>query len=256
MRAVHGLLPQPPASARDRLIFALDVEDLDTAERLVRQLAAHVGTFKIGPTLFTAVGPLVIDLVHGMGASVFLDLKFHDIPETVAAAAREVSRRRVKMFTVHALGGPAMITRATNELLRTTIVPGVPRPLCLAVTVLTSHDEADLASVGLTGPIPELGVSLAKMAIDSGAFGVVASARELERLRGALPEWTTFVTPGIRGAQDPKNDQARVMSAREAIEAGATYLVVGRPIRNAPDPVDAAKRILDEISSARPPIKS
>lgn len=252
--AVHSLLPPSPATPRDRLIVALDVEDLDSAERLVRQLAPHVGTFKVGPVLFTAVGPLVIDLIHGMGASVFLDLKFHDIPATVAGAAKEASRRRVKMFTVHALGGGKMISQASNELLKTTVVPGLSRTIILGVTVLTSHEEGDLDEIGLEGPISDLSTRLAKMAIEAGALGVVASAHELKRLRAELPPWTTFVIPGIRGAGDPKNDQARVMSAREAIEAGATYLVVGRPIKNAPEPVDAAKRFLDEIAAARPAI--
>lgn len=246
-------MPPPPATARDRLIFALDVDDLDSAERYVRRLVEHVGTFKVGSTLFTAVGPLVIDLIHGMGASVFLDLKFHDIPATVAGAAKEASRRRVKMFTVHSLGGRKMITQASNELLRTTIVPGVPRPIVLGVTVLTSHEEGELQELGISGPIADLSARLAKLAVDSGALGIVASAHELKRLREELPRYTTFVIPGIRGANDARNDQARVMSAKEAIEAGATYLVVGRPIRDAQNPADAAKRFLDEIESARVP---
>ncbi|MCC7380598.1 MAG: orotidine-5'-phosphate decarboxylase [Deltaproteobacteria bacterium] len=240
-----------PETPRDRLIFALDVDDLDTAERYVRMLAPHVGLFKVGPILYTSAGPMVLDLIHGSGAGCFLDLKFHDIPATVASAAREAARRRVRMFTVHALGGRKMIEGASSELMRMTVVPGVPRPMCLGVTILTSHDEADLAEIGLPGPIAAQGLRLARLAVSAGAAGIVASARELASLRAQLPPSTLFVTPGIRGAKDPHGDQARVVSAREAIEAGATYLVVGRPIRDASDPAGAAQRILDEIGAAR-----
>lgn len=242
-----------PTTAKERLIFALDVDDLDEAEQLVRRLAPHVGLFKVGPTLFTGVGPLVLDLIQGMGASVFLDLKFHDIPATVAAAAREVGRQRVKMFTVHALGGSRMIRNASGELLRMTLIPGVPPPLVLAVTLLTSHTETELAELGFSGPLVEHSVRLAKMAVESGAGGVVASAWELPRLREALPESTVFVTPGIRGSGEPAGDQSRVVTAKEAVERGATYIVVGRPIRDASDPVEAALRIVAEIGEAQVP---
>lgn len=242
-----------PTTAKERLIFALDVDDLDEAEQLVRRLAPHVGVFKVGPTLFTGVGPLVIDLIQGMGASVFLDLKFHDIPATVAAAAREVGRQRVKMYTVHALGGSRMVKSAAAELIRMTLIPGVPPPLTLAVTLLTSHTEAELAELGLAGPLVEHSVRLAQMAVEAGAGGVVASAWELPRLRAALPENTVYVTPGIRGSGEAAGDQSRVVSAKEAVERGATYIVVGRPIRDAPDPVGAAERIVAEIEEAKLP---
>jgi orotidine-5'-phosphate decarboxylase len=242
-----------PASSRDRLIFALDVDDLDSAERLVRRLAPHVGVFKVGPVLFTSVGPLVVDLIHGMGAGVFLDLKFHDIPATVAGAAREAAHQRVKMFTVHALGGRQMIKGASVELQRMTLVPGVAPPMCLAVTVLTSHRPEDLADIGITGSLEEASGALAKLALESGAVGVVASARELPHLRKVCHPNTIYVTPGIRGASDSADDQARAVSAKEAIEAGADYLVVGRPIRDAADPVEAARRILDEMDAAKSP---
>lgn len=234
---------------RERLIFALDVDELDAARGLVKALAPSVATFKIGPVLFTRHGPEVVDLVHDHGGSVFLDLKFHDIPETVAGATREATRLGVRMLTVHALGGRSMISRAAAELSRLTIVPGVPRPMVLAVTILTSHDEDDLAAVGLPGPIAERGLALAQLALASGAHGLVASARELPTLRAALPPHTVFVCPGIRGPEDARGDQARVMGPREAIAAGATYLVVGRPIRDAAVPADAAQRFLDAIAS-------
>jgi orotidine-5'-phosphate decarboxylase len=251
--AVLPISHPKPSTPRERLIFALDVDDLDEAEQLVRKLAPHVGLFKVGPTLFTGVGPLALDLIQGMGAGVFLDLKFHDIPATVGAAAREVGRQRVKMFTVHALGGRRMIQSAAAELVRMTLIPGVPPPLVLAVTLLTSHTEEELAGLGLSGPLVEHSVRLAKLALEAGAGGVVASAWELPRLREALPPSTIFVTPGIRGAGDPVGDQSRVVTATEAVERGATYIVVGRPIRDASDQVGAAQRIVEEIGEARAP---
>lgn len=235
-------------SPRERLIFALDVDELDAARALIRALAPSVATFKIGPVLFTRHGPAVVDLVHDQGGQVFLDLKFHDIPETVAGATREATRLGVRMLTVHALGGRTMIARAAAELSRLTIVPGVPRPMVLAVTVLTSHSEADVAALGLEGPIPTHGLRLAQLALSAGAHGLVASAHELAHLRSALPPGTVFVCPGIRGPDDARGDQTRVMGPREAIEAGATYLVVGRPIRDAADPAAAAQRFLSEIA--------
>ncbi len=235
-------------SPRERLIFALDVDELDSARALIRALAPSVATFKIGPVLFTRHGPAVVDLVRDHGASVFLDLKFHDIPETVAGATREATRLGVRMLTVHALGGRTMIARAAAELSRLTVVPGVPRPMVLAVTILTSHSESDVASLGLEGPIPTHGLRLAELALAGGAHGLVASAHELAHLRPALPPGTVFVCPGIRGPGDARGDQTRVMGPREAIAAGATYLVVGRPIRDAADPAAAAQRFLSEIT--------
>ena len=249
----QSVLSPVPAAAKDRLIFALDVDDIDLAEHFVRRLAPHVGAFKLGPQLFIGAGPLVIDLVRGMGAQVFLDLKFHDIPATVAAVAQQVSRMRVRMFTVHALGGRAMIRRAAQEIRRTASVPGLPQPLLLAVTLLTSLNELDIEDVGLTQPLQAQSERLARLAMASGAHGVVASPKEVAFLRTVLPPDTVYVTPGIRASTAPTDDQARVMSAREAIEAGSTYLVVGRPIRDAPDPVAEARRIVGQIEAARPP---
>lgn len=235
---------------KDRLIFALDVDQIDEAERLVSLLAPHVGMFKVGPRLFMGSGSLVLDLISGMGSSVFLDLKFHDIPETVGSAAREMTRQRIRLFTVHGLGGAAMIRRATAELGQATVVPGIPSPMCVAVTVLTSHTEADLKTLGIASSIPDTVKRLASIAMDNGAAGVVASGHEVAMLRAVLPERTVYVVPGIRGPNDPVQDQARVMTAKEAVSAGATYVVVGRPIRLASDPVEAAKRIVDEIEAA------
>jgi orotidine-5'-phosphate decarboxylase len=208
-------------------------------------------TFKeVFSSVFTGFGAEVLNLIQDRGAQVFLDLKFHDIPETVAGAVREVARHRVRMFTVHALGGSGMIRRAVSELVQMTLIPGVPVPQCLAVTVLTSHGEKDLEEIGFKGPLVEQAKLLATVAIKSGAAGVVASGHELEALRSVLPPGVIFVVPGIRGESDPTQDQARVMTARGAIEAGATYVVVGRPIRLAKHPADAAKKLVDEIAKA------
>ncbi len=240
-----------PSSPKDRLIFALDVESVGEAERLVNKLAPYVGMFKVGPRIFTRAGSLVFDLIHGMGSSVFLDLKFHDIPATVGGAVREVVRQRARMFTVHALGGARMLQSALEVLHTGTLIPGVPAPLCLAVTILTSHASHDLEELGVSLPIEELVPRLARVAVENGAGGIVSSGHELRRLREILPDHTVFVTPGIRGPSDEALDQTRVMTPRAAVEAGASYLVVGRPIRLAKDPVEAAKRILEDIDRAR-----
>jgi len=239
-----------PATPRERLIFALDVDRLDEAERYVKMLASHVGVFKIGPRLFTSAGSLVFDLIHGMGGHVFLDMKFHDIPDAVGAAAREVARQRVKMFTMHALGGGRMVREVQRRLMETTLVPGTAPPMALAVTILTSHAEEEVQALGFDRPIVEQAERLARIAVDNGAQGVVASGHELARLRAALPERTVFVTPGIRDPSDHTADQTRVMTAEEAVRAGATYIVVGRPIRDARDPVAAAERIVEQITRA------
>jgi orotidine-5'-phosphate decarboxylase len=236
---------------KDRLVFALDVDDLDEAERLVKQLAPHVGMIKIGPRMFTGYREQVVALVQDAGARLFLDLKFHDIPETVAGAAREVARLRARMFTVHALGGVEMIRRAARALSNMTLIPGMPHALCIAVTVLTSHGEADLKALGFNASMADQTVRLAKLAMDNGAAGVVTSGHELKRLKSVLPKSAIYVVPGIRGPNDPPDDQARTMGAMEAIEAGATYIVVGRPIRTSKDPAGAAKAIVDEIAKAR-----
>lgn len=239
----------PPKAPKDRLIFALDVDHIDDAERLVKLLSPHVGMFKVGPRLFTSAGSLVLDLISGMGSSTFLDLKFHDIPASVAGAAREVARQRVRMFTVHALGGGRMIRGVQRELSQMTLIPGFPPPLCLAVTILTSHAPEEVEAVGITDPIVVAAERLARLAISNGAQGIVASGHELKALRAALPASTVFVTPGIRSADDDVGDQSRVMTAGQAVKAGATYVVVGRPIRQAKDPVAAAQRIVEDIAS-------
>jgi orotidine-5'-phosphate decarboxylase len=240
-----------PVEPKDRLIFALDVDHYDDAERLVKQLASHVGMFKVGPRLFLSAGAQVLDLIHNKGSSVFLDLKLHDIPESVAGAVREIARQRVKMFTVHGLGGPKMIGALLRELSMITVIPGLRPPICLAVTILTSHQESDLAALGFHEPLVELVKRIGKLALDAGAEGLVASGHELSALR-QISKDAVFVVPGIRGPGDAIGDQSRVMTAREAVEAGATWVVVGRPIRNDKDPAGAAQRIVADIAMAKP----
>lgn len=246
-RVIGHALPKEP---KDRLIFALDVDHIDEAERLVKALTPHVGMFKVGPRLFTSAGSLVMDLIHGMGSSIFLDLKFHDIPASVAGAAREVARQRAKMFTVHGLGGAKMVQAVLRELSQMTLIPGLPPPIVLGVTVLTSHDQESIEAIGFDKPISELAMRLAKVSVEAGAGGIVASGHEVTALRDALPDGTVFVVPGIRSASDEVQDQSRVMTARQAVEAGATYVVVGRPIRLAKDPASAAERIVADIAEA------
>jgi orotidine-5'-phosphate decarboxylase len=240
-----------PAEPKDRLVFALDVDDLDEAERLIKELAPHVGMFKVGPRVFTRYGEQVTSLIQDARAKLFLDLKFHDIPETVAGAAREVVRLRADMFTVHALGGAEMMRRASGALSKMTIIPGMPHPLCIAVTVLTSHNDDDLKTLGFSASVPEQVARLAKLALDNGAAGVVTSGHELRQLKTVLPKQAVYVVPGIRGPSDSPDDQARTMGAKEAVELGATYVVVGRPIRSSKHPAGAAKAIVDEIAQAR-----
>lgn len=246
---VHSPLLAEPQTARERLIFALDVDHLDEAERYVKMLHDRVGVFKVGPRLFTRAGSLVFDLIHGLGSQVFLDLKFHDIPASVGAAAREVARHRVKMFTVHSLGGSAMLREVAAQLSRVTLVPGLPPPMPLAVTILTSHGPEDVRELGFQQPVLELVQHLARMAVDAGAAGLVCSGHEVGPLRQILPEQTVLVVPGIRSPEDTMGDQTRVMTPAAAIADGASYIVVGRPIRDARDPIAAAERMVEGIEA-------
>ena len=232
-------------SARDRLIVALDVPNTAEAQHIVAALGESVSTYKVGKQLFTAGGPAVVRELVGSGRKVFLDLKFHDIPSTVAAAVRAASELEVSMLTVHASGGSKMLKAAVEAA-------GAAKrsPLVLAVTVLTSFSDADLKEVGVAGPARGQVLRLASLAQRAGCGGVVASAREAQVLRRTLGASLTIVTPGVRPAGGPKDDQARVATPSEAIAAGADYIVVGRPITGAPDPKAAVQAILEEISAS------
>ena len=241
---------------RERLWVALDVETLNDAEALLERLAGAVppGAIgaKIGSQLFTAVGPAAIETVLKRGFPVFLDLKYHDIPNTVAGAVREAARLGVAMLNVHAGGGGAMM-RAAAEAARTAASDfGAARPICLAVTVLTSLDRKGLDEIGVAGSVEAHVLRLAEHARATGLDGCVASPHEISLLRRALgPAWV-IVTPGIRAATAPEavQDQRRVATAAAAVAAGATAVVVGRPITAAPDPAAAAATILAEIAAA------
>jgi orotidine-5'-phosphate decarboxylase len=236
--------------ARDRLIVALDVDTLAQAERLVDRLQGLVTRFKIGSQLFTAAGPAAVESVHKRGAEVFLDLKYHDIPNTVAGASREAARMGVLMFNVHASGGRDMMSAAAQGAAAAAKEQGVRRPLVLAVTVLTSLDRGALSrELAVAGSVEGHVLHLARMAAEAGLDGCVASPNEIGPLRtNRGPAWV-IVTPGVRPVGSAVGDQSRIATPRAAVLAGAHYLVVGRPITGAPDPAAAAAEVLQEMAS-------
>lgn len=231
------------ASARDRLIVSLDVPSAAEAQRIVAVLGESVSTYKVGKQLFTAAGPALVRDLVGSGRKVFLDLKFHDIPNTVAAAVRAASELGVSMLTVHASGGSKMLSAAAEAALS-----AEQPPLVLAVTVLTSLGDADLKEIGVADGAKEQVLRLASLAQKAGCGGVVASAQEAKAIRQAMGASFTIVTQGVRPAGASKDDQVRVATPAEAIAAGADYIGVGRPITRAKDPAAAARAILEEIS--------
>jgi orotidine-5'-phosphate decarboxylase len=231
--------------ARAKVIFALDVEGFAEAKRLVSLLSGHVGMFKVGKQLFTAVGPEIIGTVRDAGGEVFLDLKYHDIPNTVAMASLEAARLGAKLINLHALGGYEMMARTVETLDRG--FPGQERARVLAVTILTSSTEATLREVGIEHPVADMVVRLALLAQKAGIDGVVASPLEVPMIRAACGPDFLVVTPGVRPAFAATDDQKRVMTPAEAVRAGADYLVIGRPISAAADPVGAAEAIIQEI---------
>lgn len=233
---------------RERLIFALDVDSFAAAEKWVRQLHDKVGVFKIGKQLFTRCGPEVVKMARAVGGDIFLDLKYHDIPNTVAKAALEAARLGVRMCNVHALGGRAMMEKTVAEIDAHYPRGSAGRPLLLAVTILTSSDEETLREVGIDHPVEEMVVRLARLAQSAGMDGVVASPREAALIRAACGPDFVIVTPGVRPACAALDDQNRVMTPAEAIAAGADYLVIGRPISAAADPAAAADKILVEMA--------
>ncbi len=228
--------------ARERLIVALDVPEEALAMVLVDALAGQVGMFKVGNQLFTAAGPDVVRQIVGRGEHVFLDLKFHDIPNTVAGAVASASQLGVSLLTVHGLGGKAMLEAAAGAL------PAMGMRL-LAITVLTSHDEKSLGEVGIARPLAEEVRELARLARSAGIDGVVASPHEVTLLREACGKDLLIVTPGIRPAGARAGDQARAATPAAALAAGADYLVVGRPVTEAKDPAAAARAIVKEMEA-------
>jgi len=240
-------------TARDKLIVALDVDTANRAFDLFDSLRDVVGMFKIGSQLFTAAGPDIVRKILAKGGRVFLDLKFHDIPNTVAAASIEAARLGVSIFNVHASGGTEMMTRAAEAVSETAKREGVPKPKVIAVTLLTSLDSAALRQIGISDDAETSVANLARAAATCGLDGVVASPHEIQIVRAAVPNPEfIIVTPGIRPGCVATDDQRRVMTAAGAIRAGADYLVVGRPILDADDPVAAANSIVAEIEGGLP----
>ena len=237
-------------SMRERLIAALDIDSLDQAQELVRLLAGDVGMFKIGKQLFTHAGPQAVRLIQELGGEIFLDLKFHDIPNTVAKAAIEATRMGVKMFNVHASGSLEMMRLTVKEVERVCRQEKRRKPIMLAVTVLTSLNQDDLKRVGVDGKVADQVVRLALLTKEAGMDGVVASPQEVGDIRGACGRHFVIVTPGIRPADSKRNDQQRVMTPGDAVRAGVDYIVVGRPILEAEDRVAAARGIVAEMEKA------
>jgi orotidine-5'-phosphate decarboxylase len=240
----------------DQLLVALDVESADRALRLADRLGGVAGGFKIGKRLFTLEGPPIVRALVERGHRVFLDLKFHDIPNTVAQAVEAATALGVWMVNVHASGGRAMMIAAREAAASAAERQRRGRPLVIAVTVLTSMTEATLAETGVGHPVIDQVVRLAALTRDAGLDGVVASPQEIGAVRAACGGDFAIVTPGIRGGSSiggAGDDQARVMSAAHALASGATYIVVGRPIIAAVDPRAAAEAIAAEVSGATSP---
>jgi orotidine-5'-phosphate decarboxylase len=228
------------------LIVALDVQTSAEAVAQVRRIGAPVGFYKIGLELFTAEGPDVVKAIKDLGKKVFLDLKLHDIPRTVERAVRSGGKLGVDLMTIHSVGGKAMIRAAADAAAEF----GEARPRILAVTVLTSLDQTDLADVGILGRTPADQVSaMARFSTENGADGLVCSPMEVGALSKALRPGTLFITPGVRPAGSAVGDQKRVATPADAVRDGATHLVVGRPILAAPDPTAAALAILAEMGA-------
>jgi orotidine-5'-phosphate decarboxylase len=237
-------------SAKDKLIVALDLPSAAAAARLAESLRERVGVFKVGSELFTAEGPVLVRYLVTNGAKVFLDLKFHDIPNTVRAATREAVQMGVSMLNVHAAGGRAMMAAAAESAREASNALHIPPPLVLGVTVLTSLTGEDLQEIGMEGGTENAVPRLARLAQAAGLDGVVASPREIAAIRRACGPGFVIVTPGIRLATAEANDQARIATPGAAIQAGADFIVVGRPITAAPDPVAAAAAIVAEVGKA------
>lgn len=232
-------------SARERLIVALDVPSAAQAQKIISALGESVTFYKVGMQLYTAEGPSLVRELVGSGRRVFLDLKYHDIPNTVAAAVREAGKLGVSLLTVHGSGGSKMLRAAADAARESN-----PAMKVVAVTVLTSMDQDDLNEI-MHGNLGEQVVYLAGLALRAGCHGVVSSAREVSALRTRLGKDFLVVTPGVRPAGAAHGDQARVVTPAEAIAAGSTHLVVGRPITGAANPAQEAEKIIQEIKQAQ-----
>jgi orotidine-5'-phosphate decarboxylase len=235
----------------DKILAALDVESRDAALALAGTLRGAVGGFKIGNRLFTAEGPSMVRALTERGDRVFLDLKYHDIPNTVATAVEAAAQLGVWMVNVHAAGGTAMMRAAREAAHEAAVKHGIAPPLVIAVTVLTSMNQASLKETGIVIDVMDQVLRLAELTKEAGLDGVVASPRETAAIRKRCGSDFAIVTPGIRAADAAKDDQARTMSAAEAMAAGASYLVVGRPIIAAADPRAAALALFEGTKAQR-----
>jgi orotidine-5'-phosphate decarboxylase len=245
------------AHPRSSLIVALDFDSLSSAMKFAKQVADLVGLFKIGSQLFTAAGPAAVKEISALGPGIFLDLKFHDIPNTVAGAVlSSAAMNGVQLVNVHALGGSTML-KAAAQAISAGVPLGMDRPRLLAVTILTSMDQKAMRETGISGAPQTSVMKLAKLAKSSGVDGVVASVQEAKAIRKVCGRDFLIVTPGVRlkdkekTDNGKKDDQARTATPAEAIRAGADYIVVGRPILAAEDPRAAAQEIVDEIAAAK-----
>ncbi len=228
-----------------KIIFALDVKGVDEIDRWAGLLSAKVGMFKVGKELFTSCGPEAVKTVQRHGGQVFLDLKYHDIPNTVAQAMVAAAGLGVQLANLHALGGAEMMETAASAVRKG--FSDAERPRLLAVTILTSSTAETLRQVGIEHAVPDMVVRLARLAQQSGMDGVVASPLEIGLIREACGPDFLIVTPGVRPSFAAVDDQKRIMTPSDAVQAGADYLVIGRPIAKAADPADAARLIADEI---------
>jgi orotidine-5'-phosphate decarboxylase len=233
---------------KNPVIAALDVPSAEQALKLAEQIATVVGAFKVGKELFVAAGPDIVRRVRATGASVFLDLKFHDIPNTVARAVASAVRLDVQMLTIHASGGGEMMRAAEKSAQDTAKSLGLPVPLVLGVTVLTSSTDEMLAEINVEADMKTQVAHLAQLAVNSGLRGLVCSPLEIVALRKILPPHIQLVTPGIRTGAEKADDQKRTLTPREAMNAGANWLVIGRPIYAAENPRLAAEKILNSLS--------
>ena len=232
---------------RNPIIAALDVPAAEQALKLAREIAPAVGAFKIGSELFAAAGPDIVKRIRATGASVFLDLKFHDIPNSVAKAVASATRLDVQMLTVHTSGGLEMMRAAEEAAQQAAGQAGLNAPLVLGVTVLTSSDRHTLAEIGCEANVGAQVERLANLAVKAGLRGLVCSPLEIADLRQLLPAHVQLVTPGIRTGAEKADDQKRTLTPREAIDAGANWLVIGRPIYAAENPRAAAEKILESL---------
>jgi orotidine-5'-phosphate decarboxylase len=242
------LCPSVVEKMKNPIIVALDVPSAEQALKLAEQVAPAVGAFKIGKELFVAAGPDIVRCVRATGASVFLDLKFHDIPNTVAKAVASAVRLDVQMLTIHTSGGGEMMRAAEKSAQDTAKALGRPAPLVLGVTVLTSMDSHALTEIGCEANVGHQVERLATLAVKSGLRGLVCSPLEITALRQILPAEIQLVTPGIRTGAEKADDQKRTLTPREAVQAGASWLVIGRPIYAAENPRAAAEKILASLA--------